>query len=122
MLTWYNLGGLIRGYQDGGTAGLPQTISVDQTPVQSGADLVNPITGETVSAAGAVGAAQAPAQFQTGYNPQTNWTPDLTVDPTSIDSSYVDVGAAPAPAPNTCLLYTSPSPRDRTRSRMPSSA
>ena len=101
MLTWYNLGGLIRGYQDGGTAGLPQTIAVDQTPVQSGADLVNPITGETVSAAGAVGAAQAPAQFQTGYNPQANWTPDLTVDPTSIDSSYVDVGAAPAPAPNT---------------------
>ena len=25
-------------------------------------------------------------------------------------------------AMNTCLLYTSPSPRDRTRSRMPSSA
>ena len=25
-------------------------------------------------------------------------------------------------APYTCLLYTSPSPRDRTRSRMPSSA
>ena len=24
--------------------------------------------------------------------------------------------------PRTCLLYTSPSPRDRTRSRMPSSA
>ena len=24
--------------------------------------------------------------------------------------------------PHTCLLYTSPSPRDRTRSRMPSSA
>ena len=24
--------------------------------------------------------------------------------------------------PTTCLLYTSPSPRDRTRSRMPSSA
>ena len=28
----------------------------------------------------------------------------------------------PEDAPNTCLLYTSPSPRDRTRSRMPSSA
>ena len=27
-----------------------------------------------------------------------------------------------AAMPNTCLLYTSPSPRDRTRSRMPSSA
>jgi len=26
------------------------------------------------------------------------------------------------PRPYTCLLYTSPSPRDRTRSRMPSSA
>ena len=26
------------------------------------------------------------------------------------------------PIINTCLLYTSPSPRDRTRSRMPSSA
>ena len=30
--------------------------------------------------------------------------------------------AAPDHAMNTCLLYTSPSPRDRTRSRMPSSA
>ena len=26
------------------------------------------------------------------------------------------------PIPSPCLLYTSPSPRDRTRSRMPSSA
>ena len=31
-------------------------------------------------------------------------------------------GAAPVVAANSCLLYTSPSPRDRTRSRMPSSA
>ena len=28
----------------------------------------------------------------------------------------------PAVKPHLCLLYTSPSPRDRTRSRMPSSA
>ena len=28
----------------------------------------------------------------------------------------------PPNTPNTCLLYTSPRPRDRTRSRMPSSA
>ena len=28
----------------------------------------------------------------------------------------------PLPGLNPCLLYTSPSPRDRTRSRMPSSA
>ena len=33
------------------------------------------------------------------------------------------VSFTPEPnTPNTCLLYTSPSPRDRTRSRMPSSA
>ena len=32
---------------------------------------------------------------------------------------YRSVGTTPA---KTCLLYTSPSPRDRTRSRMPSSA
>ena len=30
---------------------------------------------------------------------------------------YINVGQG-----NACLLYTSPSPRDRTRSRMPSSA
>ena len=33
-----------------------------------------------------------------------------------------DTAAATAGSPYPCLLYTSPSPRDRTRSRMPSSA
>ena len=33
-----------------------------------------------------------------------------------------DLDAPSAPSNETCLLYTSPSPRDRTRSRMPSSA
>ena len=32
------------------------------------------------------------------------------------------IGREVDPPSNTCLLYTSPSPRDRTRSRMPSSA
>ena len=41
----------------------------------------------------------------------------------SIDAwGYNDSGQCDVPAPNSCLLYTSPSPRDRTRSRMPSSA
>ena len=31
-------------------------------------------------------------------------------------------GSGPASRPRACLLYTSPSPRDRTRARMPSSA
>ena len=33
-----------------------------------------------------------------------------------------DCSARPGDPDTTCLLYTSPSPRDRTRSRMPSSA
>ena len=38
-----------------------------------------------------------------------------------IDSAYTDAEGE-YNLSNTCLLYTSPSPRDRTRSRMPSSA
>ena len=39
----------------------------------------------------------------------------------SLATSYTDTAGNAGPAA-TCLLYTSPSPRDRTRSRMPSSA
>ena len=35
---------------------------------------------------------------------------------------YADSPVPPTPVLHPCLLYTSPSPRDRTRSRMPSSA
>ena len=38
----------------------------------------------------------------------------IMTDPEFADATYVE--------PLDCLLYTSPSPRDRTRSRMPSSA
>ena len=37
-------------------------------------------------------------------------------------SACVGVPCVGVPGANSCLLYTSPSPRDRTRSRMPSSA
>ena len=43
----------------------------------------------------------------------------------SNDSSLLnskELDAVIVATPNSCLLYTSPSPRDRTRSRMPSSA
>ena len=43
-------------------------------------------------------------------------TPEVMV------SSSFGVGISWEPALVSCLLYTSPSPRDRTRSRMPSSA
>ena len=37
-------------------------------------------------------------------------------------AAELDESVAKRPGPKSCLLYTSPSPRDRTRSRMPSSA
>jgi len=43
-------------------------------------------------------------------------------DSLSASTITVPAGATHIPGLNTCLLYTSPSPRDRTRSRMPSSA
>ena len=41
---------------------------------------------------------------------------EMGLAPTSVEE------AKPASKSKNCLLYTSPSPRDRTRSRMPSSA
>ena len=43
----------------------------------------------------------------------------VTYTPQNVKSFFCEFGSGNA---NTCLLYTSPSPRDRTRSRMPSSA
>ena len=62
-----------------------------------------------------------------GFNPGV---PDFTLDTFpnveyalgGIDSEGNVEWHAFTDHPNTCLLYTSPSPRDRTRSRMPSSA
>ena len=54
-----------------------------------------------------------------GYD-YTGATADVTWE---IDEYILFDNSIEPPAPNTpCLLYTSPSPRDRTRSRMPSSA
>ena len=54
--------------------------------------------------------------LETPSNP--TWT---ITDIAEVSSVVRDAGALIA-IDNTCLLYTSPSPRDRTRSRMPSSA
>ena len=48
---------------------------------------------------------------------------DSIVSEIADSMSLKNIGAVPIlDDDNTCLLYTSPSPRDRTRSRMPSSA
>ena len=44
-----------------------------------------------------------------------------TVEITTVDGN-VDLQIPSGTQPNTCLLYTSPSPRDKRQSRMPSSA
>ena len=49
-------------------------------------------------------------------------TPRITLVCSTYDVIITQVGLPHATARGTCLLYTSPSPRDRTRSRMPSSA
>ena len=49
------------------------------------------------------------------------WAPSDSVQVTA-KLSHVDMDADGVEMTNPCLLYTSPSPRDRTRSRMPSSA
>ena len=49
----------------------------------------------------------------------------IIVDDGSTDATYNilnDLGFNSISTPKTCLLYTSPSPRDRQKSRMPSSA
>ena len=51
------------------------------------------------------------------------WSRSSTILPVMIGHTIaVHNGKAHIPVFITCLLYTSPSPRDRTRSRMPSSA
>ena len=50
---------------------------------------------------------------------------DSIIAAASVIGAGLSVGLAaigPGIGQGTCLLYTSPSPRDRTRSRMPSSA
>ena len=69
-------------------------------------------------------------------NAGTTWTPlfdkeasysigEIALDPSDVNTIWVGTGENTGGRHNgfgDCLLYTSPSPRDRTRSRMPSSA
>ena len=79
----------------------------------------NPITADNDAEA-----QQIPAVvFQTGSIANTSSSPIYysgfdfeTIGVADDNKQYLK------PIPESCLLYTSPSPRDRTRSRMPSSA
>ena len=56
-----------------------------------------------------------PADAATGITPITQW--NMTTDEFLRDADTVSIEVT-----SSCLLYTSPSPRDRQKSRMPSSA
>ena len=56
------------------------------------------------------------------YQVIVNQYEDNIIIATWINSGSLDVNWSMLIDPLSCLLYTSPSPRDRTRSRMPSSA
>ena len=63
------------------------------------------------------------AEFEKGFHVERG---EVTPEPEPEVAAEPEVEVTPEPAvapePEVCLLYTSPSPRDRTRSRMPSSA
>ena len=93
------------------------------------------LDGALAYATGDVNAGKAPVVVAAAYtNPDadaatgtTNYAIDTAAD--ALVTQGTKEGVTPAVSPNAgtlftvgCLLYTSPSPRDRTRSRMPSSA
>ena len=56
------------------------------------------------------------AELQRGYDR------NLEISEEELKSNPIKISCDPEDLKGACLLYTSPSPRDRTRSRMPSSA
>ena len=74
------------------------------------------------------------SDINTGFTPKLQWTllllnrfvsddrVRIALSWNSDESDYWLIGNSLTDVPSDCLLYTSPSPRDRTRSRMPSSA
>ena len=59
--------------------------------------------------------------FQTSYN-QSDGKPFAAVGSTYDRENNLFIPVQPIESTTGCLLYTSPSPRDRQKSRMPSSA
>ena len=83
--------------------------------------------GRSSRSSGPAGGASAGGNYGGNRNPsQSSKSPSRSPrGPQELGTSTRTVNRITAPPPTTyigCLLYTSPSPRDRTRSRMPSSA
>ena len=76
--------------------------------------------GDNAPAAGEVQGIAGPGVWQ--YNQNQKWWFETSIAITDVTELNAWVGFAGSGYADTCLLYTSPSPRDRQKSRMPSSA
>src|SRR5665213_1884865 len=75
-----------------------------------------------VKMAAASGAMCAASDFPAGEASDANAAISITGSETAAGRQAIDAGRGEVAASIPCLLYTSPSPRDRQKSRMPSSA
>ena len=83
-------------------------------------DLVVPVAGIPLEITRVYDSLQADTEFDFGFGTRLEFR-DTNLQVGLPSSGLEDIGIYTAFRPG-CLLYTSPSPRDRTRSRMPSSA
>ena len=93
---------------------------VSDAQAQSFGDVV--VFGDSLSDSGNVAQAlglPAGSSFTTNLDPV--WA-EIVTQTFGASGENSLAGGSNYATPQTCLLYTSPSPRDRTRSRMPSSA
>ena len=116
------------------TQGSGQNFSSVMTPPMSGTPISSPPTSHTISYVPSVsqgvpsqtpypveGVVMTHTYTQPHYH-QTQVLVDHSLAPPTKNIDPFPIGYMTPRKPNTCLLYTSPSPRDRQKSRMPSSA
>ena len=103
--------------QDARDTGQDSAIGDAQDAADNAQDAADEAQADADTAQGAADAAQATADANTtaiGVNAE-----NIAENSEDIATNANDIATN---GPNTCLLYTSPSPRDRQKSRMPSSA
>ena len=80
------------------------------------------VQGITVTEVKGFGRQKGHTELYRGAEYVVDFLPKIKLEVAVSDDQVDKVVDAIIKATSTCLLYTSPSPRDRTRSRMPSSA